>query len=124
MRPLVLIVEDDDAVTEVVKMALADDGYRVWTARDGEVALGECATEDPRLILLDLGLPVLDGAEFFARYRARGGQAKVIVVSALTNADARARALLVDEFIGKPFDVGLLMGSVRRLLGGQPTADN
>jgi DNA-binding response OmpR family regulator len=114
---LVLIVEDDPDVTEVLRMALAEDGHRVWTARDAVIALGECATEDPRLILLDLGLPGIDGAEFLRRYRGRGGRAKVIVVSALTNADTRARAIAVDEFIGKPFDVALLQGSVRRLLG-------
>ena len=101
----------------MLKVALGQEGHRVVTAADGAMALGECAIEEPALILLDLDLPVMDGREFLERYRAgeRGG-AKVAVVSGMSDGDVVARQLVADEFISKPFDVESLLDTVQRLL--------
>jgi CheY-like chemotaxis protein len=121
MKPLVLVVEDDRGVCDLLKMSLGDAGYRIKTAPNGELALGETAAEDPAVILLDLYMPVMDGAEFLRHYRARPeARAKVIVISGVTNADRLAKQVVADEFIGKPFDIDVLQGTVRRFL--QPDA--
>lgn len=120
----ILIVEDDREVSRLVQVALDDDGYRVAAADDGEHALGECAIEDPALILLDLHLPGMDGAEFLQAYRARPqAQAKVVVISGATNAAEFARQVVADAFMGKPFDVEILLRTVRRLLPRFPALD-
>jgi CheY-like chemotaxis protein len=117
MKPLVLVVEDDRGICDLVKMSLGDGGYRIKTAPNGELALGETAAEDPAVILLDLYMPVMDGVEFLRHYRARSrASAKVIVISGATNADPLAKQVVVDEFIGKPFDVEVLQRTVRRVL--------
>ena len=111
------MVEDDPALRELLKVALGADGHRVATAGDGELALGECAIEEPALILLDLDLPVMDGREFLERYRAGPhARAKVAVVSGVADADVVARQLVADAFIGKPFDVEILLQAVQGLL--------
>lgn len=109
----------------MLKVALGEVGHRVVTAADGELALGECAIEEPALILLDLDLPVMDGQEFLERYRSgRRGAAKVAVVSGVTDADLVARQLVADEFISKPFDVEILLHAVQRLLPQEPSELN
>lgn len=117
MTPRILVVEDDPALREMLKVALGEDGHRVATAADGELALGECAIEEPALILLDLDLPVMGGREFLERYRAGPHPlAKVAVVSGVADANVIARQLVADAFIGKPFDVENLLHAVHGLL--------
>lgn len=102
-------------------MSLGDSGYRIKTAPNGELALGETAAEDPAVILLDLHMPVMDGVEFLRHYRARPrAGARVIVLGGVTSADRLANQVVADEFIGKPFDVEMLQRTVRRFL--QPEA--
>jgi len=73
----------------------------------------------PDVILLDLFLSGgMNGGEFLAEYRRSGGRAKVIVISGAARADPIARDLVVDEFIGKPFDLERLLESVRRFAYG------
>lgn len=101
----------------MLKVALGQEGHRVVTAADGAIALGECAIEEPAVILLDLDLPVMDGREFLERYRSGpSATAKVAMVSGVTDGDMVARQLVADEFIGKPFDVESLLDAVQRLL--------
>ena len=117
MKPLVLVVEDDRGICDLLKMSLGESGYRIKTALNGELALGETASEDPAVILLDLYMPVMDGAEFLRRYRARPrSDAKVIVISGVTNDDGLAQQVVADEFIGKPFDIEALQRTVRRFI--------
>ena len=121
MKPLVLVVEDDRAICDLLKMSLGDGGYRIKTALNGELALGETVAEDPNVILLDLHMPVMDGVEFLRHYRARPrAGAKVIVLSGVTHADRLAKQVVADEFVGKPFDIEMLQRTVRRVL--QPHA--
>jgi CheY-like chemotaxis protein len=95
--------------------ALRENGYEVATAATGYLALGEVAKRDPDVILLDLFLSGgMNGGEFLGQYRRSGGRAKVIVISGAARADPIARDLIVDEFVGKPFDLERLLESVRR----------
>jgi two-component system response regulator QseB len=122
-RPLILIVEDDPEISRILQFALGENGYRISIARDGDHAMGECLTEDPALILLDLHLPMVNGAEFLRRYRAGGfGHAKVVALSGVGRGDPLAAQVEVDEFVGKPFDIDQVARIVRRLLESADTA--
>jgi DNA-binding response OmpR family regulator len=115
----ILLVEDDAEAVRMLGYALRQDGYELATASTGYVALSEVAKRDPDLILLDLYLSGgMNGGEFLATYREQGGRAKVIVISGASRADVIARDLLVDEFVGKPFNLERLLESVRKFAYG------
>jgi CheY-like chemotaxis protein len=114
-----LLVEDDAETVRMLGFALRQNGYEVAAAATGYLALGEVERRDPDLILLDLFLSGgMNGGEFLAQYRRSGGRAKVIVISGAARADPIARDLVVDEFVGKPFDLERLLESVRRFAYG------
>ena len=111
----ILLVEDDEEAVRMLGFALRENGYEVASAATGHVALGEVAKRDPDLILLDLFLSGgMNGGEFLDKYRRAGGRAKVIVISGAARADPIARDLVVDEFVGKPFELERLLELVRR----------
>ena len=115
MSKRILIVEDDDATVRVLQYALGDNGYQVASAASGYLALGEVQIREPDVILLDLYLrDGMNGPEFLDQYRRSGGRAKVIAVSGATRSDPLTQGLLVDEFIGKPFDIEQVVSSVRK----------
>jgi CheY-like chemotaxis protein len=115
----ILVVEDDGDAMRMVTFALRENGYEVAEAATGYVALAEVARRDPDLILLDLFLSGgMNGGEFLAQYRRSGGRARVIVISGAARGDPIARDLVVDEFLGKPFDLERLLQSVRRYAYG------
>ena len=100
----------------ILGVALRQDGYEVAEATTGYLALSEVARRQPDVILLDLYLSGgMNGREFLDQYRSSGGRAKVIVISGANRSEPIAKNLVVDEFIGKPFDLELLLRSVRRL---------
>lgn len=124
MASRILVVEDDSEVSRLIEVVLCEGGYRVAAVGDGELALRECAIEDPALILLDLNMPGMDGAEFLQAYRARPpARAKVMVISGAVHAAEVARQIVADAFIAKPFDIEILLRRVRRLLPRLPILD-
>ncbi len=115
--PLILLVEDDVAIRETVSECLSGEGYRVHAAAHGAEALAWLARgERPALLLLDLVMPVMNGAELLARVRADAalGELPVLLMTAAITSSAsplpRADATLV-----KPFDLDQLLGAVSRL---------
>jgi CheY-like chemotaxis protein len=115
----VLVVEDDAEAVRMLGFALRENGYEVATAATGQLALGEVAKRDPDVILLDLYLSGdMNGGEFLGQYRRAGGRAKVIVISGAARAAPIARDLVVDEFVGKPFNLERLLESVRKFAYG------
>jgi CheY-like chemotaxis protein len=111
----ILVVEDDADGMRMLSYALRENGYEVAEASTGYIALDQVAQRDPNVILLDLFLSGgMNGGEFLHRYRAAGGRAKVIVISGAARGDPIARDLIVDEYLGKPFDLDRLLQSVRR----------
>ncbi|HKY51128.1 MAG TPA: response regulator [Candidatus Limnocylindria bacterium] len=115
MLPRVLVVEDDLPTLRMIELALSDSGYTIATARDGDLAIGECLVTDPDVIVLDLRLPRRDGRQFLHWYRRHSGKAKVVVVSGASENDPLVQGLVADDFIDKPFDVDRLSRSVERL---------
>lgn len=110
----VLVVDDDPAIRRTLSINLRARDYEVETAGDGRSALRIAAGRMPDVILLDLGLPDIDGVEVLERLRAVT-RIPVIVVSARTDSDDKVEALDLgaDDFITKPFSIEELLARVR-----------
>jgi len=114
----VLVVEDDAAIRGVVALALADEGYGVAAAPNGRVALERLRYHRPRLILLDMRMPEMDGREFARRYRALPGpHAPIVLVAAAVDAGALGAEIGAAAALGKPFDLDHLLAVVARFAG-------
>ena len=114
----VLVVEDDPSLRAVIAQALAEDGYAVEVAPDGEAALEAMRQALPDLVIVDLMLPYMSGEEFSVAMRAIAGleSTPVIVISAsryVEEVGARVGATLA---LRKPFDLYELSEQVRLLL--------
>lgn len=117
-RPLILVVEDDSAVQNLIVTALeTTHAYRLCTAETGTQALLEAAAQQPAILLLDLGLPDLDGVEVITRIRAWSDM-PIIVISARSEDDDKIDALDAgaDDYLTKPFSVDELLARMRGIL--------
>jgi two-component system KDP operon response regulator KdpE len=113
----VLVVDDDSHIRRALRVALTAAGYDVGEGADGQQALTSLATQRVDVVLLDLGLPRLDGVEVLRRLRTFS-DVPVIVVSARHDHDEKIRALDLgaDDYVTKPFDIGELLARLRALL--------
>jgi two-component system KDP operon response regulator KdpE len=111
---VVLLVEDEPAMTRVLTASLKARGYRVVAAPTGQEALDRSATEDPAVVILDLGLPDLDGIEVCRRMR-EWSQAPIVVVTADGAEDRKIQALDegADDYVTKPFSMPELLARLR-----------
>lgn len=115
-RPRVLVVEDDDELRSLIRLAVADAGYAPVEAADGVAALAACAERDPDVILLDLAMPRLGGQAFADAYRRGQGRAKIIVTSGTTSGGEASARLRADVFLSKPYGLDELLRVVNRVL--------
>lgn len=108
------MIEDDPSLRRFLKAVLGDAGYDVYLAESGERGLVEAGARRPDLILLDLGLPDLDGLEVLARLR-RWSSTPVIVLSARGDEVGKVRALDAgaDDYLVKPFGSDELLARLR-----------
>ncbi|MBP8919542.1 MAG: response regulator transcription factor [Micropruina sp.] len=113
----ILVVDDDSVLQRTLRINLRARGHEVLLAATGEQALAAFAANQPELIVLDLGLPDLDGIEVLRRVRALSS-VPVIVLSARQQADDKVEALDegADDYVSKPFNVDELMARVRAAL--------
>ena len=110
----VLVVEDDALLRETITWALEDDGLEVDSAVDGRDAVQRAAARAPRLVVLDMGLPGLDGFAVADELRNRFGvQLPILVVTADGRAQSKAERVGAYAFVHKPFDVSVLVRQVR-----------
>lgn len=111
----ILVVEDEADVRAFVEMVLAEEGYEVAVAGDGQQALDEVRRRKPSLILLDMRLPVMDGWEFARRLHAELGESiPVVVMTALHDPSAAARQVHAKGYLRKPFDIDQLIATVQK----------
>lgn len=112
--PLVLVIEDEPPIVRFLRAALPGNGYRLIEAATGADGLREAATRAPDLVLLDLGLPDLDGVEVARRLR-EWSSVPIIVLSARGREQDKIAALDAgaDDYVTKPFSVGELMARMR-----------
>lgn len=113
----VLVVDDDPDVRGMIAWALEEEGLQVSIAADGRQALARFAAARPSLVVLDLGLPGVDGQGVADGLRhAYGNGVPIVVVSADGHAAAKARRAGAHAYLHKPFEIAELVGIVRRLL--------
>lgn len=113
-----LLVEDDPSLREALTRAFGLDGYQVTATGSGLDALKLLETPGPEAIVLDLGLPDLDGLEVCRRLRARGDQRPVLILTARDAVSDRVAGLDAgaDDYLVKPFALDELLARVRALL--------
>src|SRR5687768_11316429 len=125
----VLIVDDDRALRDALRRALVLAGYDTVLVESGEAALTEIAARAPDAVVLDIGLPDVDGLEVCRRLRGAGNRVPVLMLTARDAVEDRIDGLDAgaDDYLVKPFDVGELQARLRALLrrsgvNGDPAA--
>jgi two-component system response regulator MprA len=117
----VLVVEDDQEIAEVLRRTLRQEGHEVRSAGDGEEALSAASEFMPDLVILDLGLPKLDGVEVLRRLRV-DGDVPVLILTARSQLDDRVEGLDTgaDDYLVKPFERQELLARMRALMRRRP----
>lgn len=113
IHPSVLIVEDDDANRDVLRLVLELAGYRVTTAGTGQEALERAAADKPDTVLLDLGLPDQRGEDVSAALRELDPAARIIITSGESLGSAERARLGADAVLQKPFNPDRLLAVLR-----------
>jgi DNA-binding response OmpR family regulator len=115
--PRVLVVEDDPQLSSMLGELLQAEGYEVVFARDGQRALHEGLTRSFDVMLLDRGLPAIDGLTVLSKLRASGFLTPTLVLSALGNPADRVEGLDsgAEDYLSKPFDIDELLARLRAL---------
>jgi two-component system KDP operon response regulator KdpE len=116
----VLIIDDEPPIRKLLRMGLGAQGYRVLEASDGKTAIEELANT-PDLIILDLGLPDVQGLELLREIRARNDSAPIVVLSSRAEEPAKVSALDLgaDDYVTKPFGMNELLARIRAALRHQ-----
>lgn len=113
-KPLILVVEDDTPVRNLMVTALKTNDYRYLVAPDGRSAVMEASSHNPDMVLLDLGLPDMDGVEVIGTIRSWSNM-PIIVISARSEDSDKIMALDAgaDDYLTKPFSVEELLARLR-----------
>jgi DNA-binding response OmpR family regulator len=121
MNGAILVVEDEQAIADLVRAYLRRDGFDVVWARSGEQALEELSRHPVRLVVLDIGLPGIDGFEVCRRLRARAS-VPILILSARDDEVDRVAGLEAgaDDYVTKPFSPRELVARVKAILRRAP----
>jgi DNA-binding response OmpR family regulator len=116
--PPILVVDDDPQMRHVIQSALQEEGLTVETAADGRQALDRARRRRPRLVILDMGLPLLDGVGLAAELRALYGDGvPLVVITADGHVVEKARRVGARAYLAKPFELDGLSAAVQQALG-------
>ena len=123
--PVVLLVDDDDAIRRTLGTGLELEGFEVVAASGGRAALAAAESVRPAVVLLDLGMPDLDGLEVLRRLRAAGDDVPVCVLSARDQVDDRVEGLRAgaDDYVVKPFSLDEVVARLEALLRRRAPAE-
>lgn len=113
-KPLILVVEDDSSVRKLITTTLQAHAYRFLIAKNGEEAILEASSHNPEIVLLDLGLPDMDGVDIIKKIRLWSNM-PIIVISARSEDVDKIEALDAgaDDYLTKPFSVEELLARLR-----------
>ena len=116
----VLVVDDEPPIRKLLRMGLSTQGYRVIEAEDGQAALDRLR-EKPDLVILDLGLPDMQGLELLRTMRTRDEDVPIVVLSSRADEVAKVQALDLgaDDYVTKPFGMDELLARIRAALRHQ-----
>lgn len=122
----VLIVDDDPAILSMLDELLTDESYETLLATDGHEAMSVARQEHPDLILMDLMLPVLDGASAIRELKEDPATSSINIIAMSAGANLRMYAdqLPADSVIGKPFDLNTLLAGVALHVSPRKLATN
>ena len=113
-----LVVDDEPAIRRFLRTSLDAQGYQVIEAEDGEQALEAMRRSPADVVILDLGLPDIDGFEVIRRLRDKGSTVPIIVLSSRTDERGKVEALDLgaDDYVTKPFGIDELLARMRAAL--------
>lgn len=116
-KPCILVIDDEPQIRHFLRISLKTEGYELLEAENGETGLGLCARHSPDLVILDLGLPDMDGSEVLAGLR-EWSSAPVIILSVRDRELEKVKALDLgaNDYVTKPFGVDELLARVRTQL--------
>ncbi|MDU4696109.1 MAG: response regulator transcription factor [Paenibacillus sp.] len=124
MRSAILVIDDDEKITSMLRRGLAFEGYDVYTAQNGAEGLSMMMSADPDLIILDVMMPKVDGFEVCRRLREGGSTVPVLMLTAKDEVENRVKGLDLgaDDYLVKPFALEELLARVRALLRRKDSA--
>ncbi|MEX1228367.1 MAG: response regulator transcription factor [Marinobacter sp.] len=122
--PLLLVIDDEPQIRRFLGISLQSQGYRVIEAGDGREGLMKIGAYDPDLVILDLGLPDMDGKKVLETISHTGKAGKVLVLSVRNDEDEKVAVLDLGagDYVTKPFGIQELLARVRRMLRDEPPA--
>ena len=126
VKPTVLVIDDELQIRRLMRVCLDANGYRVLEAANGQEGISEAAQHRPDVVVLDLGLPDMDGMAVLKRLR-EWSQVPVVMLSVRDREDDKIRALDngADDYVTKPFDSGELLARLRvAMRHGQSPSDS
>ena len=124
-KPKILVVEDDPAITNLIRTTLDTQEYQYHTAKNGAGALLDAVSYNPDVIILDLGLPDMDGVEIIRKVRG-WSSVPIIIVSARSEGQDKVEALDAgaDDYLTKPFSIDEFLARLRVALSRSRTDQN
>lgn len=123
LRSSILVIDDDEKITSMLRRGLSFEGYEVQTANNGAEGLNKLLSEEPDMIILDVMMPKIDGFEVCRRLRSAGSNVPILMLTAKDEVEDRVRGLDTgaDDYLVKPFALEELMARVRALLRRKET---
>ncbi|QDU54749.1 response regulator [Aeoliella mucimassa] len=119
-KPVILIVEDDRSLADVLDYNLRQDGYETIVARDGQEGLTQARLKAPKLVVLDLMLPLVNGLEICRRLRADPATQEMLILMLTAKSEETDQvagfSVGADDYVTKPFSVKVLLERIRALL--------
>ena len=116
----ILVVDDDESIRNLVAEILDLEGWQVITATNGREALDRIGESPPRVVLLDMRMPVLNGWDVARELHTRGMDLPVVVMTAAQDARQWAREVNAAAYLAKPFDLEDLVTTVTRFVAPSP----